>query len=67
MERVSGAASRAESEWVCGSGAREFRTFKIFVYIFLIYIDINIKISAYPIGSARDRTWHTGLVTFSIT
>ncbi len=45
MERVSGAASRAESEWVCGSGAREFRTFKIFVYIFLIYIDIYEKIA----------------------
>ena len=23
--------------------------------------------SAYPIGSARDRIWHTGFITFSIT
>ncbi len=45
MERVSGAASRAESEWVCGSGVREFRTLKIIRQIFLIFIDIFEKIA----------------------
>jgi hypothetical protein len=27
----------------------------------------NLTESAYPIGSARDRIWHTGFITFSIT
>ncbi len=43
MERMSGAASRAESEWVCGSGAGAFRYLEILKYIYLITVDIYKK------------------------